>query len=364
MCGRDDFNPSGQTRQLLGANLAVNILEWKTISHEFDDALLLGNGASIALWKDFAYSSLLDKGQALGCLSAEAAAVFRAFDTTDFEMVLRLLRQAGLVNERLGMSETITRAKHDEVRNGLVETVRRIHATQQQVRRHLPAIAGFLKRFRTVFSLNYDLLMYWAILVGNEPYGGRNRLKDFWLRLPGQPLGVFPDEYDWLRERDDGTDGCTVVLYPHGNLSIVKDDSGQEWKVYCDSAHNLLNAVLSRWINNYRPLFVSEGETGRKMQAIRRSPYLKSVYERELTQVKNTLVIFGWSAGEQDSHILDAILKRRPRTIAIGIHDKSEDSVLRWDRFADEVRRYRGAASTEIVFFDSDSDGCWSRCAD
>ena len=340
----------------------MEILEWKEIAESFQDSILLGNGASISLCADFRYSSLFEKGRTSSCLSSGAVDVFERFDTTDFEMVLRLLRQAGIVNEALGIEEAITHEKHDEVRDGLVKTVRMIHAGQDLVRTQLPAVAAFLEQFTTVFSLNYDLLLYWTILIGNEAYGGRNRFKDCWLRPQKHSFGLFPDNYTWLRDPDDGLDECTCVFYPHGNLAFARDDVWQEWKLYSDE-HLLLETVLSHWSSGYyRPLFVSEGESHLKLQAIRRSPYLKTVYERELKQTTNTLVIFGWSAGEQDSHILDAILNRKPRAIAIAVHDKSAASIDRWRTFANEVHRYRGAPQTEILLFDSESEGCWTKC--
>jgi hypothetical protein len=58
--------------------------------------------------------------------------------------------------------------------------------------RFYPPIGEFLRRFSTVVSLNYDLIVYWAILVSNNKLG--TWFKDCFVN------GQF--DHDWERFRD------------------------------------------------------------------------------------------------------------------------------------------------------------------
>ncbi len=70
---------------------------------------------------------------------------------------------------------------YQQVREALVKTVRKIHPEYDKVADRLPIIAKFMKKFRTVFSFNYDLLTYWAMLVGKDE--GDHEFKDCYIGL-------------------------------------------------------------------------------------------------------------------------------------------------------------------------------------
>ena len=84
-------------------------------------------------------------------------------------------------------------------------------------------MAEFMKRFETVLSLNYDLLVYWAMLKGNDEYG--NWFKDGFI-----DEGRFDNDYEVLRE-PLGAERATLVFYPHGNLILATDLIGDEVKL-------------------------------------------------------------------------------------------------------------------------------------
>jgi hypothetical protein len=65
----------------------INIDTWANISQEGWTALLLGNGASIAIHRDFAYPSLHSVADAKGLVTTTAP-IFAKLGTTDFEHVL------------------------------------------------------------------------------------------------------------------------------------------------------------------------------------------------------------------------------------------------------------------------------------
>jgi hypothetical protein len=79
---------------------------------------------------------------------------------------------------------------------------------------------------------------------------------------------------------------------------------GDEIKLSRSGDKYLLEQILDIWeTGDHVPLFVSEGDTEEKLQAIRRSNYLKTVYDCEVDSETESLVAYGWSFRDEDEHI-------------------------------------------------------------
>jgi hypothetical protein len=95
-------------------------------------------------------------------------------------------------------------------------------------------------------------------------------------------------------------------------LILAQDFSGQESKLHTNphGDGNYLQQISQQWSSaTVTPVFVSEGTSKQKLNAIARSRYLDTVYREVLPEKKESIVIYGWSMGENDSHILDALKK-------------------------------------------------------
>ena len=262
------------------------------------------------------------------------------------------------MNHLLGIEEGETFELHEELKNALIDTVRAIHPEHEQVKSQLIRIADFMTRFDTVLSLNYDLLVYWAMLEGRAKHG--NWLKDCFIQE-----GRFDNDYAPLREPYNA-EGATLVFYPHGSLILATTLFGEEVKLSRVGDERLLDRILKTWQEeDCTPLFVSEGETRKKLQAIRRSPYLKAVYDCEVATITDSLVIYGWSFGDQDEHILQGIIRKGIGRMAISVHTASGRSQHFCGETETKIRdmeeTLRKNEECEIVFFDSESDGVWNR---
>lgn len=82
------------------------LADWREIvQHDLRwDALLLGNGASIAVWQPFSYPSLYDHALSADVadpLTPADAALFDAFGTRNFELVLGAIKDAARVEAAL-----------------------------------------------------------------------------------------------------------------------------------------------------------------------------------------------------------------------------------------------------------------------
>ncbi len=331
----------------------MNLYDWSEIRKRFKDSLILGNGASIAIDNRLSYRSLYEKVCEGGNLDDEIMTMFDYFETSNFEFIMKLLLEASRVNEALNIEDEKTKFYYYQLRDSLISTIRSIHPTHQSLEHLLPQIANFLVNFRTVLSLNYDLIVYWSMLVGNDNLECK-WFKDCYVR------GEFQKDFSYLYRPLPPATGVTLVFYPHGSLFLATDIHGNEEKLSRTEDEFLLDTILTRWTEKeYIPLFVSEGNTTEKFHSITRSNYLNTVYDSILTKISDSLVIYGWSASEQDEHIFNALDHRGITDIAISVHTANPDWESYCDRIEEMFARTHNLRESNIYFFDSQCAGCW-----
>lgn len=344
----------------MGQVMSEHVYKWPEIADRFSSSIVLGNGASMALDKCFGYRSLFEEAIRSARISENVEKLFQKFKTSDFEFVLRMIWNAHHVNETFGIKENVIVSTYNEIRESLIRTVQENHVDYSQAAKHLPSIANFLKGFETVICLNYDLLVYWAMLYGN------NVLDGYWFKdcFIGNQR-TFKDDYSFLRKPHKNLGGATLVFYPHGSLILATDFFGQEVKICSDDCVDLLNTIVSRWgLADSTPLFVSEGTPDQKFHAIHRNGYLRTVYNTVLAELgcQKPVAIYGWSISEQDIHLLSAIGRNRPTHLAVSVYLGSNN----WQDFCRYVRQVvnktYGFNKTEIMFYDSNSPDCWINC--
>lgn len=326
------------------------IHRWSEMSHNFNQTILLGNGASIAVNPRFAYSSLKELAEKNSLLTSDVQKLFSFFNTADFELILRLVWQAANVNSSLQIDDNRTRAAYIHVRDCLIQAVRDIHPEHHEVIDQLPTIYSFLKNFKTVVSLNYDLIVYWAIMHTAVPLD-YHRFKDCFLH------GQF--EENWKRLRTPYHERTvTLVFYPHGNLALVRNLIESESKIATQNL-NLLSSILEAWESEKMiPIFVSEGTSEQKISSIQKSYYLSSVYREVLTDSIDNLVIYGWGFGEHDMHILKRMATDNTITsVAVSVVNGDQAYCNK----AAQIIHDTLGRHVNISFFDSESDGCWNR---
>ncbi|MBL4583153.1 MAG: DUF4917 family protein [Pseudomonadales bacterium] len=325
----------------------AEIVQWNDIKEEFHQgSLLLGNGSSIAVNNCFNYASLFEEAVRLGHLTENVQAVFDKFDVNDFELVLRRLWQAKLVNEALELPRGEVEDAYEAVRQALISTVRDTHVSYDDARDHLELIYKFMQEFDFVISLNYDLVVYWAAQYGNRTLGR-------WFKDCFQP-STFRSNWEDLRE-NFGATGATLYFYPHGNLVLRREGFSSERKIQTGDCDNLLEAILDKWqTDSLAPAFVCEGTEENKRDAISSCNYFERVFFEVLPSLEDTLVVYGWGFGDQDKHIIEQISKSSVKNIAVSIH--GDDQVL-----CGNIERKLAALNLEkLIFFDSQSEGCWS----
>lgn len=249
--------------------------------------LILGNGASMAVSSSFSYTNLFGKACNDSILNQTSKNLFETLQTTDFELVMNKLRQAYIINEVLQLdTDNVALHTYDNIRQSLIKTIKEIHVQYADAIFQIDNIRKFLEKFKTVISLNYDLLIYWAIMASNDrkPY----KMKDCFTNHIDGNLG-FEYDIEKLREPYNGGPDPTLVFYPHGNLILASNENNDELKIRINNNTNLFDAIGEKWKQKYVPLFVSEGSSEQKLKAIRRSTYLNFVYENVLSHLEPTV---------------------------------------------------------------------------
>ncbi|MGH8334172.1 MAG: DUF4917 family protein, partial [Pseudomonas sp.] len=248
--------------------------------------LLVGNGASRAVWDDFGYDSLFENARTVEekPLSQSELSVFDAMQTRSFEQVLSALKTTSRVNKALAVSSAAPRNRYYAIKEALINTVHAVHIPWRLVvPSTLATINQELARYRTVFTTNYDLLNYWA--VQHQP----EAITDLF-------QGAEP-----AFDLSDTTTDRTRLLYLHGGLHLVRNQDGTARKLMSTEGTLLGNFAINNTIKTLDdvPLFVNEGPSADKLKTIRSSDYLSFCYEQLLGHGQ-ALCIFGHALGEQD----------------------------------------------------------------
>ena len=320
---------------------------------------LLGNGFSIACRPNiFLYGKLYEQAD-FTKLSPTAKKAFEALGTQDFERVIKALRDTKLILEAYGgVPQSLLdslQSDADGLGELLVETIAHSHPAWpgEVTDEEYAACRSFIANFNTVYTFNYDLLLYWAQMHTEE--------------------GGTPTSDDGFRKSDVDYDAAYVVWEPsqsheqntwflHGALHVF--DSGTEIQKYtwANTGVRLIDQIRDALGKGFFPLFVSEGTSAEKLERIRHSDYLAKAY-RSFSEITGALFIYGHSLAANDEHYLKRIEKGKVSQLYIGLHgDPASGSnkhiIRRADQLANNRRRN---APLSVSYFDSSTAKVWGK---
>jgi len=324
----------------------MTIKKWKDIKEDFTDALLMGNGASIEFDKKFTYKSLWEAAKDTDQITDKIDNLAKALHTgTNFELLMNKLFEVINVNNKFDIKSDEIINTYKSIRKALINTVRENHCEYDDVKDRFNEQIPFLKNFNTIFSLNYDLLLYWIRIASN------NKTKKDQFYDCFSYIGFYDE---WLRNywEINSDNQYTCVFYPHGALHLARDKQGTDKKIFAEGV-DLLKTIIHQWSNNESlPLFVSEGNSKNKMASIKRSDYLLKVYNEILPKSGPTLVIYGWSMDEKvDGHILNQIIGGNYKKIAVHVHRPTTEDI---DQFINDTNEKLKNNFNEITYFELD----------
>ena len=325
---------------------------------------MLGNGFSIACRPDiFIYGKLFERAD-FSNLSPSARKVFDALGTSDFEKVIKVLRDAEKVLSAYKTDFKKTRKAMlrdaEGLREVLVKTIASSHPDHPGniTDDEYAACRRFLQNFDLIYTLNYDLLLYWTLMHTNE---GERPSSDDGFRKPDYDYEA--DYVTW----EPGQSHDQNVWYLHGALHVF--DTGTEIQKYTwvNTRIRLIEQTRDALSRDYFPLFVAEGTSDEKLERIRHSDYLAKAY-RSFQSIGGALFILGHSLAPNDEHYLKLIEKGRVQHLFVGIFGKPDSPANRKiihraelmvearERIVQTRKKY---PALSVSFFDSETAKVW-----
>jgi len=378
--------------------MPVKVISFEQALRETENAkrfLLLGNGFSIALFPDrFRYGSLLAEADFSSL--PEARNAFDRLQTVDFEVVIQALRQAvALVPLYSNDGGAVARmAEHCEaLKELLVQAIAGRHPERPSdvSDAHYKACRGFLAHFvgesrdlskaggkdlrGKIYTLNYDLLLYWTLLHDQIVVGGLDNL------LAARVEDTEPLQHDdGFRAPEDEPEAPYVtwdaegganqqtIHFLHGALHLF--DYGPDLQKKCwerSGGVPLVDQIRQALADSKFPLFVAEGHSDGKLTRIRHSGYLQRSLKsfasicRPGANSNTSLFIYGHSLATSDNHVLNFIERGKIRRVYISLYGEPTDAHNQaLIRRAEVLTRFRTEKfPLEITFFSAQSAQVW-----
>jgi glycerophosphoryl diester phosphodiesterase len=296
--------------------------------------LLIGNGFSIGIWKDFNYSSLYENQKVF--LEIKDKMLFEELRTTNFEFVLENLKRANSINQIFHYQTIELQQSYERIKQALIRSVINVHPANYEIQLNndIESNGTFRIFQKSIFTTNYDLIPYWLHIKQRN----HNRvINDFFRNNGKQYLNFLPERYE---------NNCLNLYYLHGGLHLFVNEKNLIQKVKKGSHHYLIDAVTESMADNNIPLYVSEGNWEDKLAQIESNKYLRFCYDA-LKRAEGHLTIFGHELSESaDKHIVDAINLSKIDVIAYGIYDLDRKEAI-----SERIRGY--FPDKDIHFFNS-----------
>jgi hypothetical protein len=305
-----------------------------------DRTLLIGNGFSAEF---FAYQTLLESSGLEP--NSPLRNLFDELQTVDFEAAINALEGAALVARAYGdpvRSEEMM-AGAQQVREALVHAVNDTHPLHRgELAFRYESAAGFISNFARVFTLNYDLLLYWVNLE-------RSRLND------GFGLGERTENGRFHGPFKEGA-RCSIFNL-HGGLHLFADQEGEVFKAL-DTGEGVVSTLTHEITQRHRlPIYVAEGSSSQKVRKINTIPYLRHCHQT-LSAIETPVFVYGHSAAANDAHVYRSIFTSNAQHVYFGVFEPTDEKVAVLDG---HLANYQRAAMSETPysFFDSGSANVW-----
>lgn len=326
--------------------------------------VLLGNGFSIAWdYHAFSYESLMTKAN-FGEMHCEALSLFGRLETTDFEVAIERLRATDLIVRLYDPKSEIAQkaaADAEVLRDALAAALALNHPENvgSVSEEQYDSVRTFLSHFKCAFSLNYDLLLYWATMQEDDRDVPRGDGFASDPDDPDAPWVVWDMAHSWSQK----------VHYLHGALHLF--DAGDRlrkitWK---RTSVPLVDQIRSQLAERSYPHVVTEGRSKDKLDKIMHSAYLSKAF-RSFAAIggkKNDLFIYGHSLAENDEHILDAIERGKVQRLFVSVYGdpaRPANQAMIARALAMSDRRghhtdHRAAKALTVQFYDAESASVW-----
>ncbi|MEE9416616.1 MAG: DUF4917 family protein [Acidimicrobiales bacterium] len=335
----------------------------------FDDALgsstqqtrhvLLGNGFSIACRPDrFTYNALLDEA-AFPAASADIRSVFELLGTTDFERVIDVLQLAAALAETYATSDPSLSERLQSDASVVREALAQVLAAKHP---DLPfdieedeyvSARHFLANFERIYTINYDMLLYWTTMQDIEPSVARN-----------DGFGSSDDEAaDYVVWEPYAGFRSQRVFFLHGGLHLY-DRSFELAKItWSRTSIPLVDQIRHALAEGRYPLIVTEGTSNDKVTKILHHAYLTHAI-RSFSLIGGALFVYGLSLAPNDEHLLRRIAEGKTTDVYVSLYGDpdsptNQSVIKRAQGLADERARSNPKVPLAVQFYDAESAHVW-----
>jgi len=354
--------------------------------------LVLGNGFSIALFPDrFRYGSLLGETDFSEYLQIRE--VFDRLKTTDFEVVIKALRVAvAFLPIYVNDVALLTRLDaHAEIlKDLLVRAIAGRHPerpseiAEEQYGACRTFLAHFVGAARNekpsggkdlrgyIYSLNYDLLLYWALLHeqvlnwnADDPLSSVFEKTEVLLHDDGFRAPEDEPDAPYVTWEAEDAANSQNIHFLHGALHLY--DDGPDLKKKCwerSGGVPLIDQIRAELSDGRFPLFVSEGDSDSKLERIRHSGYLQRSLRSFASVCRSpsvALFVFGHSFGPTDEHILRLLERGKFGRLYVSLYGDAgsagNQSLVRRVQRMPLARHEK--YPLEVRFFDATSASVW-----
>jgi hypothetical protein len=313
--------------------------------------LLLGNGFSIACRPDiFVYKKLFEQANFNEIPRARKA--FDALGTTDFERMIKALRDFAAIAPIYGHHSAEAEADAVALREVLVRTIAGSHPARPGdiAPDEYAHCKSFLSHFDRIFTLNYDLLLYWALM--QDEIQPAVSCDDGFRKSDDKDAGYVT----WEPENIYGQN----IYYLHGALHLFDAQTELQKYTWTNTGVPLIDQIRDALSRNFFPLFVAEGTSEEKIIRIRHSDYLSKAY-RSFIPITGPLFVYGHSLADNDDHILQVIGWGKTDSLFVSIHNDPES-----EKNQEIIRRATALAGHRsprnplaVYFFHAESASIW-----
>lgn len=338
--------------------------------------LLLGNGFSIACVPTiFTYTSLFK--QADFSKMPEVKEVFSNLATQDFEEVVNALEHCSIVlpsYKELPKTVALIHKHAQKLKEILIETIAKNHPgrpsdiDESKYKACVEFLNNFLGNDGAIYSLNYDLLLYWTLMYGkNEGLLNAEPNDGF-----GKDVEYDEDEHtvsisDYVIWQGDSNAHGQNIHYLHGALHIFERNAEIEKFTWINTGKPLIEQTREALEENRFPLFVAEGDSTKKLTKISHSGYLfhsyKSFSQRMKTGGKKStacLFTYGVSFSKNDEHIIKKISNGRVNHLFVSIYGNPDsDNNKKIIAAVESIKRKRKNQDFLISYYDAESASVW-----
>lgn len=324
--------------------------------------LLLGNGFSVAYDAEiFSYNALHEFVKNLN--DKDLSKILEVIETRNFEVIMQYLDNFAALVDAFGGDPNLKKrveAASAKLKKSLLDAVKAMHpehvfkVPEDQSKACATFLQNFLGTTGSIYSTNYDLLLYWALMRNQElRHGdgcGRELEND-----TGEYMAPEDKEWSeltWGKNRDDQN-----VFYLHGALPFF-DNGVAVVKEEYDLYNYLLQNISARMEKGEYPIFVTAGDGQQKLNHITHNQYLTYCYDN-FCQAEGSLVTYGFSFGPNDEHIIAAVNKAARRkvpnklwSIYIGVYSPEDKK---------HIENIEGQFLCKVHVYDAKTANVWGK---